>query len=279
LTVLVISSVMVPSPFPAGWVVWGVSGARAQEDVAAPGPERAEQDATARALFTEAVGMVDAEQWDEAEDLFRRSLELRASPVVAYNLASVLVERGRLVEASEVLRRLPRMRPVPPPVERAAASLLERVEARVGRVTIEVDGLTPAHRVRIDRRDLNAAALGVPVPADPGTSSVVATIEGEIVANSWVTIPEGGDATVRLEIPPVRTPSDRARPLDAATDGEPRAPDSDESEAEGGSIFGSPWLWISLLVVAAGGTALAVWLASGTADPVPGTLQPSVVEF
>jgi hypothetical protein len=100
----------------------------------------------------------------------------------------------------------------------------------------------------------------------------MATLDGEVVARTPVSVPEGGEATVHLEIPP--PPGDDAPALAVAHRDPPPAGIDD-----GGSVFASPWLWLSVALVAAGGAVLAIWLASGPEDPVPGTLQPAVVEF
>ena len=162
----------------------------------------AQSTAAARALFEEGVAYSDANRWEEAADRFRRSLALRPSPVVAYNLASALVHLGELVEASELLQGVARDEAAPEPARAAAASLLEEVQPRLGRLTIHLDGYPMEIEVRVDGRVIREEAVGVPVPADPGTAEVRVMRGREAVAEGTVEVPEGGEAELRLEVPP-----------------------------------------------------------------------------
>ena len=62
--------------------------------------------ALARQLFEQGIAFVDEEDWTQAADRFQRSLELRPSPIVAYNLGSALVELGRLVTREMLLEKV-----------------------------------------------------------------------------------------------------------------------------------------------------------------------------
>ena len=70
--------------------------------------QTAQETALARALFEEGVVAADAQRWDEAAERFERAYGLKATPGIAYNWASALVELGRLVEAGERLRSVAR---------------------------------------------------------------------------------------------------------------------------------------------------------------------------
>src|SRR5436853_2215378 len=98
---------------------------------AAAQPSDAERTALARTLFDEGVGFVDHDRWSEAVDRFRRAYALRASPVIAFNLASALAEQGHPVESTELLRVVLHDPSTERRVRTAATDLLAAVSPRV----------------------------------------------------------------------------------------------------------------------------------------------------
>ncbi len=179
---------------------------------AAQGEPGAQETAAARALFEEGVGLADQARWPEAADRFRRSLSMRPSPVVAYNLASALVHLERLVEASELLQSVSRDESAPEEARAAARALLEEVQPRLGRLTVHLDGDPTGAAVRLDDRVLPAEAVGVAIPADPGTRTVRVVRGEEVVAQADVQVAEGGAAETRIEVPPPPVPEESFRP-------------------------------------------------------------------
>ena len=176
--------------------------------VAQSGPEEpgAQDTAVARALFEEGVMLADAEQWAEAADRFQRSLELRGSPVVAYNLASALVQLERLVEASELLQKVRRDETAPAAARDAARALLDRVQPRLGRLTIRLDGDPSGVTVWIDGREIPTQAIGVSMPVDPGRRTIRVRRGDDVVAERQLTVLSGAGAETRLEVPPAPPP-------------------------------------------------------------------------
>ena len=79
-------------------VPFGFAFAQAEEDV--------QQTAMARSLFAQGIELMAEERYEAAATYFERSLGLRESPVVHYNLASALLQLERFVEAVEHLTRV-----------------------------------------------------------------------------------------------------------------------------------------------------------------------------
>lgn len=118
-------------------VVFASSGALAQgvmaQDVPPPPDPQEEQHqmrSLARSLFHEGLVCLDEGDWTCAADRFRRSNELYPSPVVAYNLASVEAERGRVDVALPLLRETANDPGAPAEVRAAASQRIRELEAR-----------------------------------------------------------------------------------------------------------------------------------------------------
>ncbi len=245
----------------------------------AHGQEDAERTtAAARSLFEEGVAHSDAARWTEAADHFRRSLSMRYSPVVAFNLATALTHTGRLVEAGELFLRVSRDEEAPQRVRNVAREQLSALEPRLGRLTIELEGSPENVAVELDGQRVPPELLGVASAADPGAHVLRALRDDVEVARVELEITEGGERTARLRIPPPRVASPsrptraiaRAAPLDAAP------PASGPSDG---------WVWFGViagvLVVAAAITIPTVLVLEGEHGPpiVEGNLGPSIIVF
>lgn len=227
-----------------------------------------ERSAAARALFNEGVQLSDRGQWSQAADRFGRALEMRATPQIRFNLAQALSHTGHLVEASEHCLLVERDADAPDDVKALARTLREQITPRIGRLVIRVRGNRGAADVEIDGKPVPEALIGVAAPANPGTHRVTLEVEGNVIDERRVEVPEGGTAGVELAARgSVAAPHEVAE----ASAGQETAtapivaaePDDDGEESSG--IFASPWFWIGVAVVA-GGAAAGVYFAT-RADP------------
>ncbi len=242
----------------------GAPTARAQSG------EDAERTAAARALFQEGMRAVDAHDWETAADRLRRSLALRSSPVVAYNLSLALIELGQLVEASEHLRSVQRESGEGSDAHRLASQRLAEVLPRLGRLRIDVTGSPAGTEVRLDDHVVPEALIGAPQPADPGPHRVTLVRRGEQLAMSEVTVASGEEAVVTLYAPP----SAELDPDDALPVG-------------GGGVEREWWFWTiigGVAVAAVVGIVLAVVLTTpGEALPYlpgdSGAVHPTLLEW
>jgi tetratricopeptide (TPR) repeat protein len=162
--------------------------------------------AMARSLFAQGVELMAEERYEAAAAHFERSLELRESPVVHYNLASALVRLERFVEAVEHLQRVLRNEEAPARAREAAEQLMQEAEPKVGYLTIDVEGDPTDVSITLDYRELPSAAVGVAVPVDPGARTVVIRRGEEIVAQGVAEVSEGRSAVLTLQVPPPPPP-------------------------------------------------------------------------
>ena len=154
--------------------------------------------ALARSLFDEGVAALDAGRLEEAEDRFRRSLAIRSATSVRFNLALVLEQRGRIVESVELLRRAAADDDAPDEIRADARSRAAAIERRVAHVRIELDH-PEGVEILLDDRALDAVALGVRIPVDPGRHQLRVTRGGETLLDRTLILTDGGLETVRVE--------------------------------------------------------------------------------
>lgn len=237
-----------------------------------------EQTAVARALFRQGVEQVDGGHWEEAADLFRRSLSLRESAVVSFNLGTALVHTGALVEASELFRRTARDAEAPARLQEAANRELSAIQPRIGRLTITVEGPLDGVQIALDERVVPAGMVGVAAPADPGDHVLVARRGGEEVARAEVSVAEGAAASVALTVPPapiVADPEEAAHTVvgDPETT-EPIPTGGDDTALVIGLVAGAVALVAVAIIV-----TIVLLDAQGPSEPIPGNLTPGTIEF
>jgi hypothetical protein len=237
------------------------------EDRAGATPSDVER---ARDLFAEGVQLVDQSRWAEAEGRFREALELRPSPVIAYNLASTLEAQGEYVEASGLLHGVLAQADLPEQLRTASAAKLAAILPRIAHLTITLSGASANATVALDGRPLSAGERSAAEPIDPGRHEVVAEGAGGGVARAAVAASEGESTTIELVLP-VSTPAEAAAM--AAADA-PTPSDADVARRR------RRWIW----PVVAGAVVIAAIVATSVAvtrdrteAPVEGTFPPGVI--
>jgi hypothetical protein len=210
--------------------------------------------AAARALFEEGVAFFDRGELESAEDRFRRSLAIRRTDSVMFNLAAVLVRRGHLVESQELFRRVAASEGASERLRGEARARAEEVGPRIARLTVEVSGDATSARIRVDELELSAAMIGVPIPVDPGARRVVAEVGGRAVHDRTIELGEGGREEIRVVLE-VASAEDAARTVALPEEG-PAAP------APAGDVTGEWWLWtlvaVGVAALIAGGVAIGL---------------------
>lgn len=176
---------------------FGASSVRAE-------PVDAARSASARALFEQGVAHVDRDEWAPAAEAFRRALSLRDSQVLRYNLASALVELGKLVEASELLHMVQADAQAELSLKRQAAEKLAEIKPRIARITIHAEAALPELSVELDELEITLSQLDVPLAVDPGKHLVRARLEGELIEELSAELSEGSSARISLRPPPPR---------------------------------------------------------------------------
>lgn len=200
-----------------------VSSAAAQEDASAA------ETAAARALAVEGLKLARAGHCADAIDKLERAQELYPSPVVLGRLGECHITLGRVVEGTEMLRKLLR-EPMPPnaspAVEQAyerAQSVLNSAKSRIAALTITVQAPSDANvTVTVDGVPVPPAALGIEFPANPGEHIVEASAPGFFKASTRVALTSGEKETVPLELrrdpnaPPPAPPAEATAPAEGA---------------------------------------------------------------
>ena len=178
------------------------SAARAQT-----APEGTDERALARSLFHQGLECLDAGDLQCAAERFTRSQELRESPVVAYNLASVLDRLDQVVRAAELLRWVRRSSDADDQVKAAATTLLATITPRIAYWTLRAEGPLQGVRFHLDGRLLPDQGVGVRAPIDPGEHRVEARRGDQSVASAPFTVAAAGRAEVHLTVPPAPVPT------------------------------------------------------------------------
>lgn len=248
----------------------GASGAAAQ----AADPATT---AAARSLFERGAAAADAGDHTTAADLLRRSLALRPSPVVAFNLAQSLTALGELVEASELLVRVERDA-TNDALRHAAEGLRAQVSPRLAHVTVLVTPSETDATVQLDGTELPAALRGAPTPVDPGAHLVVALRGGEEVARAEVTVAEAETRELSLTVPepvPVAIEPEIVEPEVVV----PPTETPIVSEHGDDTVLIVVLVSVGVLAVAGLAVGLGVGLSSQGTGPVDGNLSPGVLRF
>jgi hypothetical protein len=163
--------------------------------------------ATARALAGEGYRALKADDYQTAEDRFRRADALVHAPTLVVDHARALVGLGRLVEAHEryelVLREGVPARALPAwkKALKEATKELEVLKPRLAWLTITVKGPSE-FSVTVNDKPVPAAALGVRRATDPGSVRVGATAEDYFADEKALTLGEGEEQSVELELQP-----------------------------------------------------------------------------
>jgi Tetratricopeptide repeat len=232
----------------------------------------ASRSAAARSAFEEGVRSADAHAYKEARAHFERALELRDSPVIRFNLATVLVELGQLVEASELFRALELDARASDDLRTRSEAQYEALRARFAKLVVTLQTPHTDVVVELDEHPLSAAALGVGMPVDPGSHAVRALRGGELRAEERVILGEGEERTLSLRVvepepaPVVAAPAARALPSPRA----PTAPVVPERVPEHGSKRRRRWaLGLTGAALAVGG-AVAAYVAAASRSSAGG---------
>ncbi|MGD8862675.1 MAG: hypothetical protein PVI30_21875 [Myxococcales bacterium] len=233
----------------------------------------------ARQAFAEGLTLAERGEWLAAEERFRHVLEVRSSPVVSYNLASALVQLGRLVEASDLLRGIVRDDTADRPTRTAAQQMLETVEPRIGTLTVRLGGDIRGAQLLLDERPYEGSGIVQAISVDPGEHEIVVRRDGEALARKQVRVGGGAPLHVEVALSLPRRANLRVSGLPGQESGGVSHTGTLPGEAaDDGSIWTRWWLWAGAGAVVAAGVVTAVVLASGgEADPVRGDTDPPVV--
>ena len=194
-----------------GWLATAVAALLISSSASADQPDDATK-ATARDLAQRAAVAYDSNDYQTAQDLFRRAYALVPAPTLSVREARALEKLGRWVEAVEAYVRTLRTAlgaDAPEVFEKAqrdAREELARLRPRVPRLKVLLEGATENRSVivTLDGRPLRAALIGVDTLADPGQHTVDAAAPDGTHSTEVVSLAEGESKTVVLRISPAK---------------------------------------------------------------------------
>lgn len=217
----------------------------------------------ARRLYEEGVDAVGKGRWSVAHDRFKASYELSPRVLTLFNYAGAQRETSRFVEASESYRRFVRETADGryADLRNEALSALEAIEKQIAQLKIEVTNLEPTDAIAIDDAEFPRAALGEPMPMNPGAHVISIRRDGAPLSSKTITLAAGVAETAKIELPRrearVANLQLRGAPEASVVSTGPR--DQSERPAKRG-VLKSPWFWTGVVLVVAGGATAAYLL-------------------
>jgi hypothetical protein len=163
----------------------------------------AAETAAARALAVDGLKLAQANNCTEAVPKLERAEKLYHSAVVASRLGECYVNVGRLVEGTEILRKVlrePQGAEQSPALAKAlerAQKVLDAAKPRIAGLTIKVAAVQDMS-VKVDGTLVPGALVDTEIPIDPGQHSVEVTAPGFLRAASRLSVAEGEKKSVSL---------------------------------------------------------------------------------
>lgn len=188
--------------------------------------------AAAEALFQEGRKLMDAKHYGDACPKFLASHKMAPAVGTLLNLADCYEKNGqfasawaRFHEAVALARRLGR-----PDREKVARDRADKLEPRLLKLTITAE--EPNVTVTLDGAALDPAALGSPVPVDPGKHVIEATAKGKRPFTTTLEIGERAKSS-RVEIPALE--AEPEPPKEEPRRAPPPPPPAPEEGSRGGA--------------------------------------------
>jgi tetratricopeptide (TPR) repeat protein len=196
----------------AALMLWAARDAKAQDSPDA---------AASRALFDEARRLMAEGKNQEACLKLEESQKLRSGIGTQFNLAECYEKTGRLASAWALYQSVANETQALGQTEREAVARQRAaaLEARLGRLTLEVSAPVDGLALELDGVTLHPDRWSAATPLDPGTHQVSASAPGHETWQGVAVIPDAA-ARVTLQVPAL-TPS--ARPKRPAPSVEPKA--------------------------------------------------------
>lgn len=174
--------------------------AKAEEDSAT-------ETAAARTLAVDGLKLAQAGRCEEAIPKLERAEKLHHSAIVLSRLGECQVTQGKLVEGTEMLRKVLR-EPLPanpsPALTKAyerAQIVLDAAKPKLSGLTISVEKPPGAElKLTVDGVAVASSLVDSELPADPGDHVVEATAVGYLKATARVTLGSADKKTVTLKL-------------------------------------------------------------------------------
>jgi hypothetical protein len=210
----------------------------------------------AQDLVEEGRALGQQGKWGDALQRFQRaeSLSGRSTPQLEFYIGYAEARTGKLVAANVDLHRAIELAHAAhnEQVAKAAQAELPDLDARTPTLTITVNGAAAPQSLHIDGSSIGVAAVGGPVPLDPGKHAIVVGFAGGPVTKE-VTLTERQRATVAVDAP-LETAA--AVPTPQPTPQPPVRPEGDAYLLAPPPSKGSALKTTGIVLTAAGGATL-----------------------
>jgi hypothetical protein len=187
--------------------------------------------AAARALFGEARGLMEQENFAEACPKFEESLRLDHGMGTQFNLAHCWEKLGRTASAWALFLDVAAAARAAnqPERETAARERAKLLEAKMARLRIEVPEPSRDMKIERDGQDVGKAAWGTAMPVDPGKHVITVSAPGKKEWTDEVEVP-AANRTLSVKVPAlvdtpppqpvtdVSDPSSAPAPVEAGVD-------------------------------------------------------------
>jgi len=175
--------------------------------VASAEEDSATEIAAARTLAVDGLKLAQAGKCEEAIPKLERSEKLHHSSIVLSRLGECKVSEGKLVEGTEMLRKVLR-EPLPANPSPAQSKAYERAQIALDSAKPRIAGLTVSIaappgaelKLTIDGVAVANTLVDSELPADPGDHLVEASAPGYLKASSRVTLGAADKKTISLKL-------------------------------------------------------------------------------
>ncbi|WP_438007706.1 hypothetical protein WME89_02600 [Sorangium sp. So ce321] len=204
----------------------------------------------AQTLFEEGRRLMEAKSYAEACPKLAESQRLRPGTGTLLNLALCNEALGRTATAWGQFKEalFASKKEGNAAREAFAQEHISALEPRLSRIQLNAES-TPGLLIRVDGHDIPAAALGTPIPIDPGAHEVEATASGYAVWSTTVQVGENADLKA------IAIPKLQPAPAAAATAGA-QGPAAGGVGDGGGSAGGGGGLRTAGFVIGGAGAAV-----------------------
>jgi hypothetical protein len=169
--------------------------------------QTAEELVAARKTFAQGVADQTAKRFEAALEEFRRVAAVKDTANVRFRMASCLDALGRMAEALanyEAAVFIGEGDQAADDAVRASRERAAQLDRMVARLTLVLGMPAPPNlEVRVDDARVDPARLEDPIALDSGHHSVTATAPGVVPFHTGVTLPEGGQASITIELRPL----------------------------------------------------------------------------
>jgi len=165
----------------------------------------AAETAAARTLAVEGLKLAQSGNCSEAAPKLERAEKLYHSPVVASRLGECFISLGRLVEGTEILRKVLREPQAGEPTP-AFSKALERAQRALDAAKPRIAGLTvkvaavQEMTVKIDGNAVPAALVDTEIPTDPGEHAIDVSAPGFLRSSTRVSVVEGEKKSITVTL-------------------------------------------------------------------------------